>query len=101
MCFSSIHSIRHETLTNLVAGLRVYVIGKLRSTNFQSTGENASTSSLVNADKVFVLENPNRMLSELTESDVNSVQLIANVVSKDANEENDSSLSVAIKHKSL
>lgn len=99
--FSSIHKIYHESITNLPAGLRIYVIGKLRSTNSQLTKENTSTSSFVKADKVFVLDIPNKITSDLTDSDINTVQLIANVISEAATEENDSSLSIVAHHQTL
>lgn len=82
MYFSSIHTIHYKTETNLEAGLRLYVTGKLRSINSQTHTGKPLLSSFVKADKVFVLDNES---GGSTDADVNNVKLLGYIATDDVN----------------
>lgn len=91
---SSNHNIHINTEANFAAGQRIYVQGKLRSTQIALDSGKNVTSSVIKAHQLYVLENESASM-ESTEGDQNNVELLTNIASDVLNKDTHSTFAVA------
>ncbi|XP_055298988.1 uncharacterized protein LOC129566786 [Sitodiplosis mosellana] len=73
------HNIHINTNAEFSVGQRIYVIGKLRSTNLDTADGKRLTVSVVKALQLYVLENESGSAHSAIEGDKNNVEILANI----------------------
>lgn len=97
LTFSSTHNIHIYTDLDVVAGQRVYIVGKLR----HASCGNDSPISIIKAYQLYVLENENSSAFKETDGDMNSVELHGIVATDVDDNAQRSSFSIATRYTRL